>query len=327
MADADEVKGQGEKIVALKQLEESLRPSRPQPLWLGMLLVAIVWLLGRIVIAIHFPAARNPFSLDTGRFMGLDSFNYVKLASHAPSFGRCGYPPFEINVLMQHQQWWCGTAVWLPGYPMLIRVVHVLGISLKTSGLLIAWISILASLLLIWFAWLRDLDLPRTFLILILFVLFPGSIFSFAIYPVAPAVFFLTLAAFGASRDRLWLAAMGAVLAGLCYPTAWAAAAGLGAGIVLATWAKGKSERLRGLLWAAAGMAAIPLLFVYYWIAVGAGDAYFKEQGWQMMGRGYLFDILSLSKRPLTLLDRGSQWYWWWGGRIPVAYLALQVLL
>ncbi|MEI6453086.1 MAG: hypothetical protein WCO31_00665, partial [Actinomycetes bacterium] len=168
MADADEVKGQGEKIVALKQLEESLRPSRPQPLWLGMLLVAIVWLLGRIVIAIHFPAARNPFSLDTGRFMGLDSFNYVKLASHAPSFGRCGYPPFEINVLMQHQQWWCGTAVWLPGYPMLIRVVHVLGISLKTSGLLIAWISILASLLLVWFAWLRDLDLPRTFLILIL---------------------------------------------------------------------------------------------------------------------------------------------------------------
>jgi len=327
LVDADEVNDQGEQAVALGQLEETQESARRQPLWLGALLVAVVWLLARCIIAFNFAAARNPFSLAYGHFVGLDSFNYLNLANHAPSFGRCGYPPFKINAAQQLHQWWCGTAGWLPGYPLLIRVVHSLGIPLENSALLVSWLAIVASLALVWFAWLRELDLARSFLILLLFAIFPGAIFSFALYPMAVAVFFLTLAVFGASRDRLCLAATACVLAGLCYPTAWYAAAGLGVGIVLATWSKGTRERLRGLLWAAAGMAAIPLLFVYYWIAVGSGDAYFKVQSFQIMGRGYLFDILSLSKRPLTILDRGSQWYWWWGGTRPVFFLALQVVL
>ena len=126
------------------------------------------------------------------------------------------------------------------GFPWLTRAVGVTGISLPDAGLLISWLATGAALFLVWFGWGRDIRQGRAFVLLMLFGLFPGSVYSFAVLPdlTRPGL---------QSSAHSWLrcgrgfftAAVLMSLAGLCYPSAWFAAAGLAVGLVLAALSLG----------------------------------------------------------------------------------------
>ena len=61
----------------------------------GILLTVCTWFLSRVIVALNWNAARNPFSFSTAQWNHQDSRNYLAIAAHGPTFGRCGAPGFR----------------------------------------------------------------------------------------------------------------------------------------------------------------------------------------------------------------------------------------
>jgi len=249
-------------------------------LWSGVLLTIGVWLTSRLVVGIGTGPARNPFSFDTTLWAHWDTSQYLRIAAYGPTFGRCGSKatpgsgiPFELHLR------WCGTAGWLPGYPWAIRVVHTIGLSSSVAGLIVSWIAVATAIFLVWFGWARDLSIGRAFLLLLLFALFPGAVYNFAIFPTSLALAAVVGAILAASRQRFLTGAILMVFGGLCYPSAWFAAAGLAIGIVLLALSLGVETIVRRTFWGLAGLASVPILEIVDYFTAGRSDAYFVLVG------------------------------------------------
>ncbi|MGA2521085.1 MAG: hypothetical protein ABSG81_09740, partial [Acidimicrobiales bacterium] len=244
----------------------------------GVLLTAIAWLVSRIVVGAAWGPARDPFTFRTSLWRRYDSRNYLTIAIQGRTFGRCGTPGFPETALIRyaHLQW-CGSAGWLPGYPILIRAVHVLGISRPSSGLLISWIGLAAALFLVWHGWGRDLRRRRALAMLVLFGLFPGAVYNFAIFPTSVALALEVGAILTATRGRFFSAAVLIAGAGLCYPSAWFGAVGLTLALAVVAVPLGGRVIARRTLWGLAGLVSLVGLGVHDQYAFNHFDAYFLE--------------------------------------------------
>ena len=243
----------------------------PSSIKVGLLLTVLTWLLSRFIVSVTWGQTRNPLSTSPNPWIRWDSANYLSIAQHGATFGNCYSPPFwtQPNPFGFH---WCGTAQWLPGYPAVVRLVHSTGIALPNAGLLVSWLAMAAAIFLVWFGWGRDIPQGRAFVVLLLFALFPGAVYNFAVFPTSLALVGVVGALLAAIRERFLTAALLMTAAGLCYPTVWTAAIGLAIGLVVAARRDGRETVIRRALWGAAGLSSLLLLPFF---EPGRPDAYF----------------------------------------------------
>lgn len=254
-------------------------PDEPRPLasvLTGLALTALAWCLSRAVVGLSWGPARTPFEFNPYLWARFDSINYLGIAEHDRTFGRCGGPGQPLSGLarLSHDQW-CGTAGWLPGFPWLVRVGGALGFSLPDAGLAISWLAMALALFLVWWGWGRDLHPLRALVLLLLIGLFPGAVYNFAFFPTSLALAGTVGAILAASRERFFVAALCMTLAGLCYPSAWFAAVGLAVGMVAVAWPLGAGVMVRRGFWGAAGLASLLVLGLHDQIAFARADAFF----------------------------------------------------
>jgi hypothetical protein len=247
----------------------------------GAGLAVAAWFSCRFVIGVAYGPARNIFSKNFPLWVRSDSANYIQISKYGQSFGVCGSPGFPQNAitLWVHAKW-CGTALWMPGYPFLGRLVHQLGLSTIDALLFLSWASMAALLFLVWWGWCRELGLLRSYLVLLAVGLFPGAVYDYAVFPISLTLLCITGAVLAVTRHRYLLGMALMVVAGLCYPVAWFAAAGLAVGMVVVdrpvAWRETARRGLYGL-----GGVVIPILVVCVGdqIAFGYWNAYFLESG------------------------------------------------
>jgi hypothetical protein len=153
----------------------------------------------------------------------------------------------------------------------------VLGISRPSSGLLISWIGLAAALFLVWHGWGRDLRRRRALAMLVLFGLFPGAVYNFAIFPTSVALALEVGAILTATRGRFFSAAVLIAGAGLCYPSAWFGAVGLTLALAVVAVPLGGRVIARRTLWGLAGLVSLVGLGVHDQYAFNHFDAYFLE--------------------------------------------------
>lgn len=237
----------------------------------GAGLTVVAWFVCRGVVGVHWQQARNVFSLVPALWTRWDSFNYLKIAAHGTTAVHC---PGRVALSPYHLQW-CGTASWLPGYPWLIRIGHGLGIDPATAAVLISWLAIAAALYLVWWGWLRSLPWYQALALMVLFGVFPGAVYDFAIYPMSLALALMVGALLAATRRRPMTMALCMVGAGLCHPLAWFATAGLAAGLAFVALPEGARQSVKAALWGLAGLVSILVLGVVNQAATGHFDAYF----------------------------------------------------
>lgn len=243
----------------------------PSSIKVGLLLTVLAWLLSRFIVSVTWGQTRNPLSTSPNPWIRWDSVNYLSIAQHGLTFGSCSSPQFSNRPNPLYLRW-CGTAQWLPGYPAVLRLVHSMGIALPNAGLLVSWLAMAAAIFLVWFGWGRDIPQGRAFVILLLFALFPGAVYNFAVFPTSLALVGVVGALLAAIRERFLIAAVLMTAAGLCYPTAWTAAIGLAIGLVVAVRRQGQATIVRRALWGAAGLFSLVLLPFF---EPGRPDAYF----------------------------------------------------
>jgi len=253
-------------------VSEATESERGTSIGVGLLLTAAAWLLSRLVVGVFFSGMRSPLAWKPTVWAHWDALNYLSIASNGQQFVRCG--PKSVYVVEFHQQW-CGNVLWLPGYPWLIRGAQALGIAPLDGAVIISWVALAATLFVLWVGWGRNLHPGRAFLLLLLFGVFPGAVYNFASFPMSTTLLFMVGGILAATRERFLLAAVLMTAAGLCYPGAWAAAAGLAVGLVLLALPLGLGTAIRRSVWGLAGLTSILILGIFYQIDVGHFDAYF----------------------------------------------------
>ena len=199
----------------------------------------------------------------------------LQLPRHQPDRAnfRALWDPGLLTTFIRHARW-CGTAGWLPGYPYAIEFVGYLGIHSLTAGLLIPALSLAGALAVIWWGWTRSLPPWSSFLILVLFAVFPGAIYNYAEYPTALALLGMVTAIFAATRQRNAVVALGIAVAGISYTSAGFAALGLVVAMVVDGWPRSRNEVLKRAAWGAVGFSSLALLAVHDQIAFHHWDAY-----------------------------------------------------
>ncbi len=244
---------------------------RPMGIPTGALLTGAAWLVTRVIVGAASMIARNPFTFDPQTWAHHDSYNYVIIAEHGISFARC---PTNSPLSYFFHNTWCGNVQWLPGYPWLVRIAHAI-LPLTDGALLISWLALAVALFLVWWGWGRDLPIYQAFLLLVLFGVFPGAVYNFAIFPMAVTLALLVGALLAAKSERFWVMATLMIAAGLCYPDSWAADLGLTIALVVVAMPHGRLQVIRRGLWGIAGLTSILILGIVYQAEFGHFDAYF----------------------------------------------------
>jgi len=197
-----------------------------------------------------------------------------------------------------------------------MRILHMLGMTFSDAGLIISWIALAAAIFLIWFGWARDLHPGRALVLLLLFALFPGSVYNFALFPTSMALTFVVGSILAASRKRFLIAALLMTMAGVTYPSAWFAAVGLAVGLVVLAISDRAGVIARRTLWGLAGLGAFAVLAIHDQVAFGHAEAYVLVQSHAGVkrlvfpGQPYLhhfdLDVLSLQAFESIFLAIGS---------------------
>jgi hypothetical protein len=251
----------------------STAPDPQTGLGWGLLLTALAWLTCRLVVGARWAPARNPIRFDPSLWARWDTFNYGAITQYGRSFGACNSTALAGMSNPFHATW-CGTAAWLPGYPWLIRGLQTTGISLPDAGLMISWAAMAIALFVVWLGWARSLHPVRALFVMVAFGVFPGAVYNFALFPTSVALAGVVGAILAATRERFLVAAVLMTVAGLSYPSAWFAAGGLAAGMILVGCSLGARQVVRRGLWGIAGLASLIVLGVHDQIVFGHANAY-----------------------------------------------------
>jgi hypothetical protein len=212
-------------------------------------------------------AGFNPFSAVT--WARWDSAHYESIARGGYEVHRCA--PGDIGSGGK----WCGNAAWLPSYPLLMAIVHAMGVSFWWAGLIISWLFAGATLVLLWRTFLRDMPPVAAAGGLIFAAVAPGLVYRYAVYPLSMFVFFTVAYLASLVRERWATAGLVGAVAVITYPIGVTLPAVAAAWIIL-TYRHGRSRAVA--LAVSPALVAVALLIFVQRIQTGRWTAFFDVQ-------------------------------------------------
>lgn len=230
----------------------------------------VVWFAVAATVAV-LAAAFGYDPSDSSTWSRWDSGLYEDIA-------RDGYDLFPCPTPGNAPGTWCGDAGWFPAYPWLFGGLHVLGLPLRGSAVVVSWLFAAATIVLLWSTFLaRRVDATAVAALLYAAVA-PGQVYHYAVFPLSMLAFWTVAALWLLYRGR-WIAAgaTGAV-ATLCYPLA-VLLVPVSAVWILAERRTPLRERLRRITYTSGSMlAGFCVLLVDQRVETGHWNAYFLVQ-------------------------------------------------
>jgi hypothetical protein len=169
-----------------------------------------------------------------------DSEHYLSISRSGYEMFRCwdrpGYKSAGFPDVI------CGNVAWFPGYPMVVRVFSATGLNYDAAAVVVAELSLLAMLLVLWYligarlTWASGLTLA-------IGTVFVGGIYYHLAFPTSLGTLGLILCVLAVKRGSWTLAAAAGFLASACHPVG-AVAVGMLALSVLFAW-KGDAWKVR----------------------------------------------------------------------------------
>jgi len=242
-------------------------PRSPSWRWLPpvfMFLAARALLLAAAAIGGHDPWGAKIWS-------HWDSNHYLTIAQK-------GYTLIECARTGYARTGWCGNTGWLPGYPLLVGSLAAWGMTPVQVGGLLAALFHLATLTLLWRAFLAGRATDEALMVLALAAFFPGAVWQHAVFPVSMFVFFALAALAFARSDRFLTAGACAAVAAFTYSTGFLLAP---VGGLWALMRRGPSRRRRLFDALALGLPCALGFGAVLWVqeaSTGAWDAFFRVQ-------------------------------------------------
>ena len=202
-----------------------------------------------------------------------DSAHYLSIAEHGYEFFSCARLPGYDPKLF------CGNMAWLPGYPLLIRLVATLGITPLVAGALVSALFALGILILFWNLFLGPKPTLAGALALVFAAFFPGHFYDHAVFPISMFAFLQVLALrFYVDRQFAWAGIAGG-LAAFTYSSGLFLCAVFGLHLLGAERQRSYRDQLIAIA-LAPGLVAVGFLcaLLLQWIEVGTWNAFFLVQ-------------------------------------------------
>ena len=225
-------------------------------------------------VFLSFIAAKSHVDgMQAGSWARWDSAHYLSIAQRGYEFFSCarlpGYDPAE----------WCGTAAWMPGYPLAIRALTYTGLSLPAAGALLSAAAGVAALGLVWNAFLSAKPTLPNCLTLLLAAFFPGHIYDHAIFPVSLFIVLQLLSLHAYAREQYAQAGLSGALAAFTYSSGLFLAGVYGLHVLLAERRRPYSEQLRIIALTSGGVVlGFAAVLTMQRLQVGVWNAYFLVQ-------------------------------------------------
>jgi hypothetical protein len=203
-----------------------------------------------------------------------DAGIYLDIAEHGYHLYRCGADP----ALAFPPDKWCGNSGWFPFYPLLVRLLHVIGLPTAVAATVITQLALLAAFAVLW-RLLGARIRANSMLCIGLATVFPGSLYYHLTYPIALGVLAL-LACAVALRSGSWVRAGAAgALGAATYPST-AMLIGLIPAVAVLGWRDSglgvrAAKGVAGAAFASLGALACALIT---WHETGRWNAFFLTQ-------------------------------------------------
>ena len=173
-----------------------------------------------------------------------------------------------------HPGQWCGNAGWFPGYPYLVRGVHLLTtIDTKLVALAVSQTFAVLSLVLIWNAFLSR----RNWALLLLCAFAPGTYYFLVIFPMSMTMCFMLVTLWAQRQQDYVLALLAGMVVGFTYPSGIWLAGGLASGLLFEL-RRGGRPHPRAWLAVAGPVIGFGLVLLEHHLSVGAWNAFFLTQ-------------------------------------------------
>lgn len=236
--------------------------------WLPPIVVAVgyqlwVWLMAAT-------AGADSFSLASG--LKWDALRYLDIARRGYELYPCGAGPVDFPNPPADP--WCGNAGWFPLYPLLIRLLHVTGLSYAACGVIVSQVAFLAALMMIWRLLGARLTEPAG-QCLVLAAFLPGSVYYVLVFPISLALLCVA-GAILAVRNGSWVWSAASVAIGVAaYPSAGLMCLLVPLAIVIGWRRERRWIRVaKGFGVAAAGGLSLVVVGTAFYAETGRWDAY-----------------------------------------------------
>jgi hypothetical protein len=246
-----------------------------------------------------------------------DSFHYLDIARHGYTLSGCiditWWDPLSVTTAFLdtlgfavEPTQWCGTAGWFPGFPIVLKFVSFTGLSPVASGVAIAVVAQLATLIVLWRWFLLPMSRSHALIALGAATFFFGHIYYRAVFPMSMTTLLLLVYLRMLESQRWQLAGLAGAAAAFTYPTIFVIAPVTIAWLLLA---RPDLTRRATLIAGAFSAGGILLGFVavqiLQWNQTGIWGGFFKVQSQFNYGINLpterLFDVV----RPI--LDTGLE--------------------
>ena len=214
-----------------------------------------------------------------------------------------------------HPGQWCGNAGWFPGYPYLVRGVHLLtGVDTKLVAVIVSQIFAVLSLMLIWNMFLSRRNWP----LLLLCAFAPGTYYFLVIFPMSMTMCFMLVTLWALRQQDYVLALLAGTVVGITYPSGIWLAGGLASGLLFEFW-RGRRPHPRAWLAVTGPVIGFGLVLFDHHVSVGAWNAFFLTQ------EKYQHGI----HNPVTVLRErfASLWVWKAGWQTAIQSLTAAALV
>lgn len=227
---------------------------------------AAVWAL---LAALASHEGKPPF--ETALWMRWDAHLYVLQSKVGPTLEHCGRGSGYDRAD------WCGTAGWMPLYPLLIRGGAALGLDREVAGVLLSAAFHLATLVLVWWV-VRRAGPLRGGLALALAAVFPGLPYAHAVFPISAIQLALTGFVVALALRQFLLAAVAALCVSALHSTG-VFVAPMAVVALLASWnTLVPRDRLRALAVPLGAVLGLSAVFLWHHLATGRWNALFLVQ-------------------------------------------------
>jgi hypothetical protein len=212
----------------------------------------------------------DPF--DSASWARWDSIHYQGIARDGYDLYQC--PP----GVWPKAHAWCGDAGWFPGYPWLVRGLHLLGLPIRGTAAVLSVVFTAGTIVLVWSTFFGRRRDAAVVLALAYAAWAPGQVYDYAVFPLSMLAFFTVAHLWLLHRGRYLAAGLTGFAAVLSYPLG-VLLVPVSAVWLIADRGPSISERLRRIaLSSGLALAGFVTLLVDQAIETGHWNAYFLVQ-------------------------------------------------
>lgn len=261
----------------------------------------IAWCIAAgLVVVAAYAAGVDPFNASS--YARADSGHYLRIANWGYEFFSCArLPDYDPTQ-------WCGNTGWMPGYPLLIRLITTLDIGDEVAGSACSCVFFFGSLVILRLLLQKARPAHDNAACFLAASVFPGGIYFFSIFPISFFMFLALGTILLLATRHYWFASLLAAAGAFVYSTGFLLSGVVGvAALCDRSLGPAGTRLIKAVQFGLVAFCGLLAVLVLHQLVVGQWNAFFLVQA--KYGHG-IHNPVGTILNALNWKDRGNPMAW-----------------